>query len=123
MDIYNKKKYIGKLKKVKIYEPPEPIERREHGMDDVQVNGTLLCEEKQRKLMNNMNNIRISNEKYLREHPEINDIIGYFISNVLKNKPKDIDEYASELLSSDTLQNDVAKYKEEYLEIKELNKK
>jgi len=54
MDNFNKKIYTGKLRKVKIYEPPEPIERREHGMDDVQVNGTLLCNEKQKKLMNNM---------------------------------------------------------------------
>jgi len=58
MDSFNKKIYTGKLRKVKIYEPPEPIERREHGMDDCQVNGTLLCAEKQKKLMKNM--VRVS---------------------------------------------------------------
>ncbi|ORX78871.1 hypothetical protein BCR32DRAFT_328365 [Anaeromyces robustus] len=92
-------------------------------MDDCQVNGTLLCAEKQKKLMDNMNNIRVSNEKYLREHPEINDIVGYFVSEVLKNKPKDIQEYAAKVLSKDTLREDVARYKEEYIEIQELDKK
>jgi len=54
MENFNKKIYDGKLKKEKIYQAPEPIQRRIPGMDDCQVNGTLLCNEKQKKLINNM---------------------------------------------------------------------
>jgi hypothetical protein len=47
--------------------------------------------------------LRIANEAYLRTHPEINDIISYFISSTLQAHPTDIPLYATKLLSDGNL--------------------
>jgi hypothetical protein len=37
---------------------------------------------------------RLNNEKYLRDHPELNDLISVFLFKVLEEKPDDILKYA-----------------------------
>lgn len=39
-------------------------------------------------------NLRIENEKYIRSHPELDEIINNFLISCLKEKPKDIIEYS-----------------------------
>lgn len=38
--------------------------------------------------------IRIENEKYLRKHPELKDIFKEFMVSLLKDKPQDVLQYA-----------------------------
>ena len=38
--------------------------------------------------------LRIENEKYLRAHPEIKQIIQYFIKETLVTQPEDIEKFA-----------------------------
>jgi hypothetical protein len=47
--------------------------------------------------------LRIENEAYLRRHPEINDIMGYFVSSALEEHPEDVMLYATKLLSDGNL--------------------
>ena len=37
---------------------------------------------------------RLNNEKYLRDHPELNQLISVFLFKVLEEKPDNILEYA-----------------------------
>jgi len=38
--------------------------------------------------------IRIDNERYLRKHPELNEMISKFMIALLKDKPTDVMQYA-----------------------------
>lgn len=38
--------------------------------------------------------MRIQNEHYFREHPELNGLIGLFIRKILDDRPDDILQYA-----------------------------
>ncbi|EAY08446.1 hypothetical protein TVAG_355050 [Trichomonas vaginalis G3] len=41
-----------------------------------------------------LDRIRIDNEKYLRKHPELHDMISEFMVALLKDKPQDVLQYA-----------------------------
>lgn len=54
-----------------------------------------LTKEQQDTLNQQKIDIRIDNERYLRNHPEINALIGGFVSAVVLQRPKDIREFAA----------------------------
>ncbi|XP_055864480.1 RIIa domain-containing protein 1-like [Biomphalaria glabrata] len=52
---------------------------------------------------------RIGNEKYLREHPEVEWSIAGFLSDVLMKRPESIREFAAEYFTNPTLPDKVEK--------------
>ncbi|XP_069792503.1 RIIa domain-containing protein 1-like [Narcine bancroftii] len=69
--------------------PPPP-----HGMEGN--DPEALSSQQQDKLWDFKINTRIANEYYLREHPEVEILLGEFMRSVLLKKPKNIREYAAE---------------------------
>ncbi|KAI8823075.1 uncharacterized protein EV422DRAFT_613091 [Fimicolochytrium jonesii] len=57
--------------------------------------------------------IRMKNELYLRQHPEIRHILDYFVTQVLVQQPEDIGGYALELFSDQALREKVEKHSSE----------
>lgn len=55
-------------------------------------------------------NLRIENESYLRRHPEIGNILSYFINQTLKERPEDLRLFATKLLSDKSLQEIVEQH-------------
>ncbi|KAI3360495.1 hypothetical protein L3Q82_002382 [Scortum barcoo] len=55
----------------------------------------VLSAEQQEKLRQFKIKTRINNEKYLRSHPEVEVLIGDFLSDVLLKRPADIREFAA----------------------------
>ena len=49
-------------------------------------------------------NLRMANERYFRQHPEIKEIIKMFIEQCLKAKPEDTVAYAAEFFCDHLLQ-------------------
>lgn len=47
---------------------------------------------------------RISNELYLRKHPELNDLIQIFLFKVLEEKPQNVISYAGEFFDRNGLE-------------------
>ena len=54
--------------------------------------------------------LRMKNERYLREHPELNYIIELFVSKILDDKPDNILEYGGTFFDSAGLREQVEKY-------------
>ena len=54
--------------------------------------------------------LRMKNERYLREHPEINYIIELFVSKILDDRPENILEYGGTFFDSAGLREQVDKY-------------
>jgi len=50
---------------------------------------------------------RLNNEKYLRDHPELNDLISVFLFKVLEEKPDDILEYAGKFFDQYILKSEI----------------
>jgi hypothetical protein len=67
---------------VKVQEPEQPLHP-----DAVQ------------KLKDEKIRLRIGNEKYMRQHPEINKILAYFMRNLLLKKPDDTQAFAVGIIS------------------------
>ncbi|XP_051901770.1 RIIa domain-containing protein 1-like [Pristis pectinata] len=65
-----------------------------YGMEGYDVGA--LSVEQQEKLWDFKINTRIANEYYLREHPEVEILLGEFMRSVLLKKPKNIGEFAAE---------------------------
>ncbi|KAJ3299150.1 RIIa domain-containing protein 1 [Borealophlyctis nickersoniae] len=59
---------------------------------------------------------RIDNEMYLRKHPEIRDILDYFMKEVLVSQPANVQEFASALFGDENLRAKVEKHKSENME-------
>lgn len=61
---------------------------------------------------------RIDNEKYLREHPEIEFIIQHFLVKLLEDRPVNVIKYAGEYLHDTNFRSLYEQYKakEEMLE-------
>ncbi|XP_065672952.1 RIIa domain-containing protein 1-like isoform X4 [Hydra vulgaris] len=62
-----------------------------------------LTNEQQIKLDSFKIKTRISNENYLRSHPEIDCLLTNFISEICKQKPNNVREYAAEYFSDPNL--------------------
>eukprot|EP00842_Homolaphlyctis_polyrhiza_P000378 jgi/Hompol1/1340/HPOL_004684-RA len=58
---------------------------------------TILTKPVQDQLNKDKVALRIENEVYIRNHPEIKEIIGYFIHKVLSTRPASITEFAVDL--------------------------
>ncbi|KAI9199449.1 uncharacterized protein BJ171DRAFT_462367, partial [Polychytrium aggregatum] len=54
--------------------------------------------------------VRIQNELYLRSHPEIANILNYFVNQALKRQPTNIPAFAAELLGDPQLEEKVTRY-------------
>ncbi|KAJ3257721.1 RIIa domain-containing protein 1 [Boothiomyces macroporosus] len=48
--------------------------------------------------------LRVENELYLRNHPEIKFIIQYFMRHVLIERPQNVEKFAAELLGMEELE-------------------
>ena len=57
--------------------------------------------------------LRIENEKYLRQHPEINGLITHFVSKVLDDRPNNILEYAGTFFDRAELRDVVEQFIEQ----------
>ncbi|KAL3897423.1 MAG: hypothetical protein SGCHY_003426 [Lobulomycetales sp.] len=55
--------------------------------------------------------LRIDNEGYIRRHPEINDILSYFVASTLETHPEDIKLHATRLLADENLREIVDQHK------------
>ncbi|KAM6909957.1 RIIa domain-containing protein 1 [Xenentodon cancila] len=60
----------------------------------------VLSVEQQEKLRQFKVTTRIDNEIYLRSHPEVEELIGDFLRDVLLKRPSDIREFAADYFSS-----------------------
>ncbi|KAJ3069359.1 RIIa domain-containing protein 1 [Podochytrium sp. JEL0797] len=72
---------------------------------------SVLTEEQQTTLKKDAIQTRIVNEHYLRDHPEIKEILNYFMAQVLLKKPVNVKDFAAELFSDPELANHVTLYK------------
>ena len=48
--------------------------------------------------------LRLENEKYLRQHPELRGMISLFMAKVLEGKPEDVQQYAAEFFTQEDLE-------------------
>jgi hypothetical protein len=58
-------------------------------------------------------NLRIENERYLREHPELAAMIKLFLQDVLNDYPDNILEYAGNYFDNEEMREIVEKYMKE----------
>ncbi|XP_029359283.1 RIIa domain-containing protein 1 [Echeneis naucrates] len=63
----------------------------------------VLSPEQQEKLHQFKVQTRIDNERYLRSHPEVDQLIGDFLRNVLVKRPADIREFAADHFTNPNL--------------------
>ncbi|KAI8828801.1 hypothetical protein BJ741DRAFT_625158 [Chytriomyces cf. hyalinus JEL632] len=54
---------------------------------------------------------RIDNERYLRDHPEIKDILNHVMSQVLQHKPENLRDFVADVFSDANLARNVARTK------------
>ncbi|KAJ3032617.1 RIIa domain-containing protein 1 [Rhizophlyctis rosea] len=76
----------------------------------------LITPAMQQKLNADKISVRIQNELYLRAHPEIQDILSYFMKQVLTQQPADVGEFAASVISDPELRANVEKHKSDCLE-------
>ncbi|XP_061574364.1 RIIa domain-containing protein 1 [Cololabis saira] len=60
----------------------------------------VLSAEQQETLRQFKVRTRIDNEIYLRSHPEVEELIGDFLRDMLLKRPSDIREFAADYFSS-----------------------
>ncbi|EGF80033.1 hypothetical protein BATDEDRAFT_25648 [Batrachochytrium dendrobatidis JAM81] len=73
----------------------------------------VLNKEMQTQLDQDKIQLRIENELYIRQHPEIRNIIGYFIQKVLVHRPVNLPEFAVALLANPELKQEVEQFQQE----------
>ncbi|KAJ3192849.1 hypothetical protein HK101_005877 [Irineochytrium annulatum] len=56
-----------------------------------------------KNVVNSMIQMRIDNEQYIRKHPEVKDVLNYFMRQVLLNKPEDLQDFAADFFSDPDL--------------------
>ncbi|KAG5458309.1 MAG: hypothetical protein BJ554DRAFT_1488 [Olpidium bornovanus] len=71
----------------------------------------LLTDEKQKQLNKDKNDLRIDNERYLRSHPEVRDIVTHFMQRVLSEYPEDLHQFANEHFADPDLRDKVRQCK------------
>ena len=54
--------------------------------------------------------LRMENERYFRQHPEINSLLQLFVQRILDDRPENILEYAGTFFDSASLNELVSKY-------------
>ena len=60
--------------------------------------------------------LRMENERYFRQHPEINYLLQLFVSRILDDRPENILEYAGTFFDSASLREMVEKYTKKEIE-------
>mmetsp|Transcript_41812 Transcript_41812/g.121162 ORF Transcript_41812/g.121162 Transcript_41812/m.121162 type:complete len:101 (+) Transcript_41812:88-390(+) len=89
-----------------------PSSGRQTPGDEDGANGTLT-EEQQEALDEAKIQINMENERYLQTHPEIRDMIGVFVHQVLEYKPDNILRFAGDFFTRPDLYACVKKKTEE----------
>ncbi|XP_057300366.1 RIIa domain-containing protein 1-like [Hydractinia symbiolongicarpus] len=62
-----------------------------------------LTDDQQTKLNSFKVKTRISNEKYLRDHPEVDCLIQSFVSDVCNKRPQNVREFAADYFTDPEL--------------------
>ncbi|XP_062516441.1 RIIa domain-containing protein 1-like [Corticium candelabrum] len=75
-----------------------------------------LTEEQQAQLNKTKIRTAIANERYLREHPEVNIVLSGFIREVLLQRPENIREFGADYFTRLDLARKVNKEKQEIQE-------
>ena len=57
---------------------------------------TVLSVEQQEQLNKKKVELRVANEKYLRDHPEVKDLMNGFVKAVLNKNPTNLVDFAGE---------------------------
>ncbi|XP_045156364.1 RIIa domain-containing protein 1-like [Mercenaria mercenaria] len=85
----------------------QPQQNAPHGMEPYDVGGEgnlgALSKEQQEKLNKYKIKTRIENERYLREHPEVECLISGFLQDVLTRRPENIREFAADHFTDEEL--------------------
>ncbi|XP_033097011.1 RIIa domain-containing protein 1-like [Anneissia japonica] len=76
-----------------------------HGMENYDFGA--LSEEQQDKLNQFKVATRLANEKYLREHPEVDLLLAAFLGDVLSKRPDHIRDFAADWFTSPLLQDTI----------------
>ncbi|KAK7489243.1 hypothetical protein BaRGS_00019495 [Batillaria attramentaria] len=92
------------------HEAPQGMEPYDLGKGD---DLGALSTEQQEKLNKFKIQTRMENEKYLREHPEVECILAGFLGDALTKRPEDIREFAAEYFTSTDLPGKVQKQLED----------
>ncbi|TPX61366.1 hypothetical protein PhCBS80983_g01164 [Powellomyces hirtus] len=79
----------------------------------------IIDDAMQQKLNIDRIQIRVENELYLREHPEIRHILDFFVNEVLVHQPENLQEFAAGLFSDPALQPKVEKHTQEVQKLQE----
>lgn len=74
---------------------------------------TALTKEQQESLDKHKVEVRIQNEQYLRQHPEIPVVLGSFVRKVLLERPSDIKVFAASFFTDPNLKNRIDKYQKD----------
>ncbi|GAB1602493.1 RIIa domain-containing protein 1-like [Argonauta hians] len=82
-----------------------------HGMEpyDLKTDNDLgaLSDRDQEKLNKIKINIRIENERYLNDHPEVECMLAGFLSEILMKQPTNIHEFAAEHFTNPNLRRNI----------------
>ncbi|XP_068693926.1 RIIa domain-containing protein 1-like [Montipora capricornis] len=78
------------------------------GINGMEKNDTgALTPEQQQKLNEFKISSRFQNEKYLREHPEVSCLLSGFLGSILRERPENVREFASNYFSDPQLASKV----------------
>jgi len=98
--------------------PPRCMEAYDlGGVDDI----GALGPDQQQKLNAFKIKTRIDNEKYLREHPELECLLGSFLRDVVRHRPENVRDFAADYFTNPDLAKTVEKLLIERQKKKKLN--
>ncbi|KAK7115539.1 RIIa domain-containing protein 1-like [Littorina saxatilis] len=95
----------------------QPKHKAPEGMESYDLGGDndlgALSKKQQEELNKFKIKTRMENEKYLREHPEVECILAGFLGETLQKRPEDIREFAADYFTKPELPGVVQKQLEE----------
>lgn len=74
-----------------------------HGMEAYDIGA--LSQEQQEKLNQFKIQTRMANERYLRQHPEVDLLLAGFLGDILMKRPENVREYAAFYFTNPELQD------------------
>lgn len=84
-----------------------------HGMEKYDLGGKddlgALSVAQQQDLNQFKMNTRMNNERYLRDHPEVESLVAGFLGDVLTQRPESVREFAAEYFTNPSLPEKVEK--------------
>ncbi|XP_060074415.1 RIIa domain-containing protein 1-like [Ylistrum balloti] len=85
----------------------KPQHQPPHGMEPYDLSRQddlgALSQEQQEKLNKFKTKTRLENERYLRDHPEVECLVAGFLSDVLRNRPENIKDFAADYFTDEKL--------------------